>query len=624
MCKKTLIVLFFVLWAVPALADTSVDTAWVRRYNGPGDAWDQSRAIAVDGCGNVYVTGYSVGPAPVDGLATPDYATVKYDPSGNELWVRRYDGPGNSEDRAYAVEADGVGNVYVTGMSVGTGTDGDYATIKYYPDGTIGWVRRYDGPGNGWDYARAVAVDGAGNVYVTGMSIGAGTGPDYATVRYDSSGNELWVERYNGPGDGWDCAWATVVDDSGNIYVTGYSVGFSTGCDYATIKYYPNGDTAWLRRYNGPGNDYDYARAIAVNGSGDVYVTGDSWDSETGFDYATIKYYANGQTAWVRRYNGTGDDCDYANSLTVDASGSVYVTGQSKGSGTDFDFATIKYDSSGTESWIRRYNGPGDWEDCANAIATDNSGSFYVTGMSLGSGTWYDYSTIRYDSSGTELWLRRDDGPAGLGDHACAVAVYGSGNVYVTGYSRGSGSSYDYATIRYYQCQDNNPPGSFSLVLPPNKSSTPRGVHFDWQTATDPDVSDQVKYDLYVSTSSYFPPDSTTVDSNLIISEHMKMLDLGIHYWKIKAKDNCGVETWSNQLRYFFVTGFPALTIGDLNWDGLIDIGDVVFCINYLCRSGLDPVPLEVADCNCDEVVDIGDVVYLVNYLFKGGPQPGC
>jgi hypothetical protein len=617
MCRKLLILVIFVVLTTPAFAQL-VDTAWVRRYNGPGNGRDDAYAIAIDDSGNVCVTGNSFG------LTSPDYVTIKYDPSGDERWVKRYNGPENSGDYAYAVAMDGSGNVFVTGMSIGSGTAGDYATIKHYSNGDTAWTRRYDGPGNGWDYARAIAVDDSGNVYVTGMSIANGTGPDYATIKYDSSGNELWVRRYNGPGDGWDYARAIAVDGSGNLLVTGYSVGNGTSCDYATIKYYPNGDVVpgWPKRYNGPGNDYDYARALAVDGSGNVYITGDSWGSGTAFDYATIKYDSSGNELWVERYDGSANNVDYANAITVDGSGNVYVTGQSRSSGMDFDYVTIKYYPNGdvASGWPKTYNGSGNWNDHANAIATDGSGNVYVTGLSLGTWTWYDYTTIRYDSSGNELWVRSDNGQGNFGDYACAIAVDGSDNVYVTGYSHGR-ISYDYATIRYYQREHNDPPGPFSLLLPPNKALTPRGVRFDWENATDPDPWDRVGYDLYLSTSYRFPLDSTTIDSDLTISEHTKILDYGTYYWKVIAKDNFGAERESDQIHYFMVTG---IHLGDFNGDGSVEIGDVVFCINYLYTSGPAPHPLEVGDCNCDDVVDVGDVVYLINYLFKGGPPPGC
>ena len=93
-------------------------------------------------------------------------------------------------------------------------------------------MARYDGGS-----ARALAVDAAGNVYVTGGSDGSGTGRDYATLKYDSDGNELWVARYDGPGSAIDNAQALALDAAGNVYVTGESWGSGTNLDYATVKY---------------------------------------------------------------------------------------------------------------------------------------------------------------------------------------------------------------------------------------------------------------------------------------------------------------------------------------------------------------------------------------------------
>jgi hypothetical protein len=202
--------------------------------------------------------------------------------------VQRYNGLGNREDYAYVIAVDGAGNVYVTGKSYGWGTNNDYATIKYNSAGVQQWVQTYNGPGNIWDGAFAIAVDGSGNVYVTGYSYGSGTDDDYATIKYDSAGVQQWVQTYNGPGNSWDEARAIAVDGSANVYVTGYSWGLVTSLDYATIKYNSAGVQQWVQRYNGLGNDDDYARAIVVDGSANVYVTGYSWG--TSQDYATIKY----------------------------------------------------------------------------------------------------------------------------------------------------------------------------------------------------------------------------------------------------------------------------------------------------------------------------------------------
>ena len=420
------------------------DTAWVRSYNGPENGDEGGIAIAVDDSGYVYVTGYSW-----DSGTLNDYATIKYRPNGDTAWVRRYNGQGNSYDIASAIAADDSGYVYVTGYSEGSGTSYDYATIKYTPEGDTAWVRTYNGPANSQDYASCIAVDSSGNVYVMGYSFGSGTLWDYATIKYYSDGDTAWVRRYNGPANGSDQARAMVVDSSGNVYVTGQSPGSGTLNDYATIKYHPNGDTAWVRRYDGPANSQDCASCIAVDSSSNVYVTGYSVGSGTSWDYATIKYYSDGDTAWVRRYNGPVSGNDQAKAMVVDDSANVYATGQSPGSGTWDDYATIKYQSNGDTAWVRRYDGPEDSTDYAYAIAVDGSGNVYVTGYSISSGSGRDYATIKYLPDGDTAWVVRYNGRANDHDEAWALAVDNSGNVYVTGRSVGSGTLWDYATIKY-------------------------------------------------------------------------------------------------------------------------------------------------------------------------------
>jgi len=414
----------------------------------------------------------------------------KSSPGVQQQWVAVYNG-GYGSDIAYAVAVDGSGNVYVTGFSVGPGSCNfvcnDYATIKYDASGNQLWVARYSGPGNDMDFANAIAVDSSGNVYVTGSSRGSGTGFDYATVKYDSSGQQQWVTRYNGPGNGDDEAYGIAVDASGNVYVTGYSVGSGTSNDYTTIKYNSAGQEQWEARYNGPSNSDDYGRAIGIDGSDNIYVTGSSVDSVNGFDYATVKYDSSGQQQWVARYNGPGNQDDEPYAMALDSAGNVYVTGYSTSSDSGYDYTTIKYDPSGNQLWVGRYNGEANLLDIAYAIALDACGNIYVTGWSVGlgpSGTSYDYATVKYDSSGQQQWVERYNGTGDLDDQAYAIAVDASANVYVTGYSIDSRGISDYTTIKYSQAPSPTPTPTASSTSTPTVTPTPTATATPTSTAT--------------------------------------------------------------------------------------------------------------------------------------------
>jgi WD40 repeat protein len=442
--------------AEPALAG---ETLWVKRYNGPGDSDDGATSVAVSRDGSiVYVTGGSTG-----STSGYDYTTVAYRAStGVKLWASRYNGPANGYDQATALGLSPDGStVFVTGASLGSSTDLDYATVAYNAlTGARLWAKRYHGSGDGVDYATALGVSPDGSsVFVTGYSPGSASGDDYATIAYRAStGATMWVRRYNGAGNSSDEARALGVSPDGStVFVTGGSVGSTSGGDYATIAYSAStGAKLWLKRYNGPGNYEDHAHALGVSPSGStLFVTGESIGSDGGFDYATVAYDAStGARMWVKRYDGTAKQDDYATALGVSPDGSrVFVTGYSIGTALRFDYATVAYSaSSGARLWVKRYDGPGNNTDDANALGVSPDGSMvFVTGASIGSTGLVDYATVAYGAlDGARAWVRRYDGLGKTNDYAYALAVSPSGSaVFVTGESTGSTPFFDYATLAY-------------------------------------------------------------------------------------------------------------------------------------------------------------------------------
>lgn len=350
-------------------------------------------------------------------------------------WVRRYDGPAGGVDYAFAIAVDGSGNAYVNGLSCNDGGPScDYATIRYDATGHMAWVRRHAGPNNAYEYDWAcIDIDAYGNVYVTGETSG-----NYLTIKYYPNGDTAWMRSYNGSGNGLDQPMAIAVDDSGNVHVTGLTGrygGLDSDPDYLTLKYDTNGILLWARRYDGLGNTADWASDIAVDASGNVYVTGQTMLDDTSTAYGTVKYSPGGSRVWARTYyHGVRcPNCEHwAQAIAVDSSGNVYVTGHSSKSREEpdnLDFATIKYYPGGGVAWTRRYNGPGNGWDGGGSIAVDDSGNVYVMGSITVSGSWPDAgATIKYFPNGGVAWVRIGD-PGGT-----HLDVDSSGNAYVVGY----------------------------------------------------------------------------------------------------------------------------------------------------------------------------------------------
>ncbi len=424
---------------------------WTTRYQGPYGE-DNPNAIAIDDEKNVYVTGASQG----EGAGyINDFATIKYDSLGIEQWVARYNGSPtrNWRDEAMAIAVDDNG-VYVTGYTSYYILDDscDYCTIKYDKEtGDTIWLRKYNGPENKCDQACAIGLDNAGNVYVTGKSKNANNDFDYLTIKYNSAGEEQWTKRYNNPtGNGWDIAYALVVDNSGNVYVTGESYDLTTYYDCVTVKYNSFGIQQWVQRYSYEGNWSDQGNAVTVDDDGNVYVTSRSVSTTSSWDYATIKYNASGTQQWVARYNGMDNNDDEPADIALDSLGNIYVTGKSGIGSFRYQFATVKYLPDGTQDWVRTYLGPANLSAEANAIAVDNQNNIIVTGRDYGSDSTAKYVTIKYLPDSTEQWIARYSTSVDHGDDwAMALCIDEDNNIYVTGSSENEDGDPDYFTLKY-------------------------------------------------------------------------------------------------------------------------------------------------------------------------------
>jgi len=247
-------------------------------------------------------------------------------------------------------------------------------------------------------------------------------------------GSQAWATRYNGPSNNEDQAYAIVTDKDGNIIVGGYSVGIGLTIDFLTIKYTPDGVGIWTNRYDSGGSDR--IESVAVDGSGGIYVSG-----ESGSGIATIKYASDGTPVWTNIYSN-GDSLLF-NGLAVDTDGNAYMLP------LDINirsFVTIKYDVNGNPAWTNFFNSSATSMDSASSVAVDGAGHVFVTGFSFDSGAT-TYLTIKYASDGSVLWTNHYS-LANL-ESADRVIVDPNGNVIVVGDSQGGTAQHKYAVVEY-------------------------------------------------------------------------------------------------------------------------------------------------------------------------------
>lgn len=424
-----------------AVAAETIQVDWERRYNGSALlSNDTGTVVRTDASGHVYVAGST------QTVASTDFVLIKYAPDGHRLWKARYDSQGGT-DRVSGMVVNEAGEIYVTGQSGDANLD--IVTIKYAADGTRQWVRRYDYQAGQEDSPVAIALDPDGNVVVAGQFYDVpGETAGYTILKYSPSGARLW-NLYHAPG-GWDWLSDMAVDAAGNIYLTGSSGSLANGqFRFLTVKVTPEGTPAWSRlRGNPQGWTGDQASRIALDGQGNVYVAGCTSDANGDCDFATEKYTTAGVFQWRRLYpQPAGAGWRSPSDLTVDSQGhALWVGSAVKAAGEQPDMLIAKYAPDGTRAWVRRVSAPGGAHP--NAMALDAQDAVYVTGLSS-AGSDQDMRTVKYDATGMLQWTQRS-GRANFHDYALSLALDPFGAVLITGESWTGGlNGMDILTVKY-------------------------------------------------------------------------------------------------------------------------------------------------------------------------------
>jgi hypothetical protein len=367
--------------------DKSGNTVWTAQLaNSPGNS--QGNSVAVDAAGNAYVAGlvkYTSGATLLE-----EWVTVKFSSGGQQLWASYFTNTAGHIGSTPRLVVDLAGNAYVADGN-GSVALAPITLIKYDPNGFQLWMANL-GSGTtdtGYGFLGGLELDGQGNAFVAASFDRADGIYDSAIVtlaKYDSNGNLLWSKNiaHSAPA-------ILAVDAQGNAYV-GSDVGSGTLSTNPSVeqiaKFDPNGNITWTGQYTPPNATGFNETAIGLDGSGNIYITG--YILATGgttpiSSYSTVKFEANGNFAWEKRYNGNGNGFDQPNSLLVDPQDNLYVTGYSTRTGAmngdNDDYATIEYDSQGNQLWVARYSNPADFGDSPAAIALGNSGIF-ITGTS--------------------------------------------------------------------------------------------------------------------------------------------------------------------------------------------------------------------------------------------------
>lgn len=367
--------------------------------------------VATDAGGNRCVTGYTTGGLDGNSLTgITDLFLTKFNSGGTRLFTKQL-GFASQATAGTGVATDVNGNIFVTGYTsvatVETDTNtlipSDVFLVKFDSSGTKLFTVQL-GVASQATEGTGVAIDGGGNVYVTGYTTGGldGNGltgtSDFFLTKFDNNGTKLFTKQL-GVANQVTYAAGVATDAGGNVYVTGYTTGGLDGntltgnSDFFLTKFNSIGTILFTTQL-GVAKQATEGTGVAIDASGNVYVTGDAsggldGNTLTGIsDFFLSKFDGNGTKLFTKQL-GVADEDTGSKGVATDSSGNVYVTGITSGGldgntlTGDFDLFLTKFDNNGTVLFTRQL-GVADQVTDGTGVVTDGSGNVYMTGTTYG------------------------------------------------------------------------------------------------------------------------------------------------------------------------------------------------------------------------------------------------
>ncbi len=236
------------------------------------------------------------------------------------------------------------------------------------------------------------------------------------------------------------------VDLIGNIYMAS-SVNGTYGLDWKVTSWRPDSVLRWSFTHNGTGNLDDVPAAIVVDSAFNVYISGTSRSSGSN-DIKMIKLDSAGNVKWNTTYNRTGSAQDVGTGMVV-VGNRIFLSGYSQQTTSNYDYTVLKYDTTGLLLWSRHVNGSGSGDDYTSSIAAKSNGDVYVTGNAVITGGTRDIMTLRYTTDGTLQWTKYYGLTTGKNDFGNALGIDAAGNLIVVGQSFVNNNNSDLVSVKY-------------------------------------------------------------------------------------------------------------------------------------------------------------------------------